>query len=248
MNRGLYVAGTAMITNRQRMDVISNNIANATTTGFKEDTFVSRSFKDMLISATNEDNIVNKTREVGPYNTGIHVDAVYTNFTTGAITQTELPTDLAIEGDGRFFVVEAPGGERYTRDGSFRIDNNGYLVTQDGYNVLGRNGRIYVGEGELAVNGAGDVEVDGAYADTIRIARVDDLNALRKEGQNLYVGNGTDVADGFIIRQNALESSNTDVITGIVDMMKVYRNYESNQEVIKTIDSTLGKAVELGKV
>ncbi len=247
MNRGMYVAGTSMLTNRQHMDVIANNIANATTTGFKEDTFVSRSFKDMLISATNEQNIVNKTAEVGPYNTGIHVDAVYTNFQTGAITDSDLPTDLAIEGNG-FFVVNTPQGERYTRDGSFRLNANGYLVTQDGYNVLGRNGAIYVGDGELSVNGHGRVMVNGVDVDTLRIANVADLDSLRKEGKNLYSGQGADTDTGFTIRQNALESSNTDVVSGIVDMMKVYRNYESSQTVIQTIDNTLAKAVELGKI
>lgn len=247
MNRGMYIAGTSMLTNRQRMDVIANNIANATTNGFKQDTFVSRSFDDMLISATNEDNIVNKTREVGPLNTGIHVDAVYTNFTTGAITATDVETDLAIEGNG-FFVLRTPQGERYTRDGSFRLDAQGYLVNQDGYSVLGENGEIFVGNSELKIALDGTVFVDGNRVDTIRVANAEDLNSLRKDGNNLYNGNMTNIRDGFNIRQNALESSNTDVITGVVDMMKVYRNYESSQKVIQTIDSTLGKAVDLGKV
>lgn len=248
MNRGLYVAGTSMITNRQRMDVIANNIANSTTTGFKQDTMVSQSFDDMLISATNEMNVVNSTREVGPFNTGIHVDAVYTDFKTGAITQTDSYTDMAIEGNG-FFVVETPEGERYTRDGSFGIDAEGYLVTQEGYRVLGTEGQIYVGDGELAVNTAGEVQVNGERTNRIRIDNVADLNTLRKAGNNLYTGAGNTINDGYAIRQNALESSNVDVISGIVDMMKVYRNYESSQQVVQIIDSTLNKAVnELGRI
>lgn len=248
MNRGMYVAGTSMITSRQKMDVIANNIANSTTVGFKEDTMVSRSFEDMLISATNEPNMVSSTREVGPFNTGIHVDAVYTNFVTGAITQTDSNTDFAIEGNG-FFVVNTPNGERYTRDGSFRLDSQGYLVNQDGYRVLGRNGQIYVGDGELAVNLQGNIYINGTQTDRLRIDTVQDPNTLRKEGNNLYNGAGTPADEGYNVRQSALESSNVDIASGIVDMMKVYRNYESNQKIIQVIDGTLDKAVnQLGKI
>jgi len=248
MNRGLYVAGTSMITNRQKMDVIANNIANSTTTGFKEDTMVSQSFSDMLLSATNEMNVVNSTREVGPFNTGIHVDAVYTDFETGPITSTDSKTDMAIEGNG-FFVVNTPDGIRYTRDGSFGIDAAGFLVTQGGNRVLGTNGEIYVGDGELSVNTAGDIFVNGERTNSFRIDNVADLNSLRKEGNNLYVGDGAAINDGYAIRQSALEASNVDIISGIVDMMTVYRNYESSQRVIQIIDSTLGKAVnDIGRI
>lgn len=248
MNRGLYVAGTSMITNRQKMDVISNNIANSTTTGFKQDTMVSRSFDDMLISATNEPNTVNTTREVGPFNTGIHVDAVYTDFKTGAITQTDSTLDFAIEGEG-FFAVNTPEGIRYTRDGSFGLSADGYLVNQDGYRVMSQNGPVYVGAGELTVSVGGDIFIDGANAGKLRIDTVADLNTLRKEGNNLYSGVGNTINQGFNIRQSSLEASNVDVVDGIVDMMKVYRNYESSQKIIQIIDGTLEKAVnQIGRV
>ncbi|MCX7714800.1 MAG: flagellar basal-body rod protein FlgF [Clostridia bacterium] len=249
MVRGIYSAGTAMLTQRKKMDIIANNIANATTNGFKQDNMISRSFKDMLISKTNSFSIINTTSEVGPINTGIHVDEVATNFSTGAITQTGNYTDVAIEGDG-FFVINTDQGPRYTKDGAFKVNAEGYLVNQDGQAVMGENGQIYVGNNKFSVNQNGEIYINEQYVDRLQIASFADTTLLRKEGNNLYNNTGSAIVQSDVrVEQGALEASNVDVISQVVDMMQVYRNYEANQKIIQTMDSTLEKAVnELGKV
>ena len=250
MERGLYTAGTAMLTLQKQMDVVANNFANVQTVGFKEDSMVSRSFNDMLISRINDTNVVNTYNEVGPHNLGIHVDSVLTNFVTGSLTQTDKKTDMAIDGDG-FFVVQTPQGERYTRNGEFAVTRDGILITNDGYAVMGENGIINVGGADFTVNTSGDVMVDGEIAGRIRLVSFADNGGLRKEGNNLYnnFSAGAAIDSNAQIRQYMVESSNVSMVDNVVDMMTIYRNYESNQKVIQIIDGTLNKAAnDLGKI
>ncbi len=143
MIRSLYTAGTNMIVQRKRMDVITNNIANVDTTGFKGDKLLSRSFEDMLLERVGDPAVLNRSYNVGPLNTGVHIDEVITDFTQGTVMETGRPTDVALMTDG-FFVINTPAGERYTRDGSFSRNAEGYLVTSDGSNVVGENGNIQI--------------------------------------------------------------------------------------------------------
>jgi len=250
MLRGIYSAGTAMITQSKKMNVISNNIANATTTGFKEDQMISQSFKDVLISRNDDSSIVNVNQEVGPYNNGIHIDSVLTSFLSGAVTETGKSTDLAITGDG-FFAVQTPQGERYTRDGAFCIDSAGYLANQDGQRVLGQNGAIYVGTDKFTVKQDGEISVNNNTIDKLKIVNFANSANLRKEGNNLYTtANGeTAMASNATVKQGSLEASNIDMVKNVTSMLEVYRNYESNQKVIQILDGTLDKAVnDIGKI
>lgn len=249
MFRSIYASGTAMLTQEKRMDIISNNVANANTTGFKEDELISRSFRDELISRLDETNMVNKVREVGPYNHGIHVDQVITAFGGGAMIDTQNYTDAAIEGDG-FFVLNTNEGERYSRNGEFKVTNEGILVNQNGFAVLGQNGQINVGNGEFKINRSGDVyNSDGEYVDTIRLAAFDNNALLRKQGDNLYYNTTANMQESTAtIRQGFIEGSNVNMVSAMVDMIKTYRNYETNQRVIQSIDGIAAKTVELGKI
>ncbi len=249
MVRGLYTAGTGMITQMKRMDILSNNLANVETNGYKEDSLLSRSFEDMLIERINDPSIVNKTKMVGPLNTGVHIDSIYTSFEQGVAKETGNNTDLMIKGDG-FFVVLTPEGERYTRDGAFEIDSLGRLVTKEGYLVLGENGAIEIGTNKFKADGNGEIWVDGEYAGGLRIVGFD-VSGLRKTGSNLYENylQNEQTVPEYSIEQGFLEGSNIDMAKSMVNMIEVYRNYESNQKVIKMIDGTLAKAVnEIGKI
>jgi len=250
MFRSIYASGTAMLTQEKRMDVISNNVANAQTTGFKEDNMISRSFRDELISRLDETTIVNKVREVGPYNHGIHVDQVVTDFTGGTPITTDNYTDVAIEGDG-FFVYNTDAGERYSRDGAFRVTNDGILVNQDGLAVLGQNGEINVGtNGEFKISRVGDVyNTDGEFVDRIRLAAFDNNALLRKEGNNLYYNTTANMQESTAsLRQGFTEASNVNMVSSMVEMIKTYRNYETNQKVIQSVDGVMAKTVELGRI
>lgn len=265
MLRGLYTAGTAMIAQSRRMDVITNNLVNVETAGYKGDVMVTQSFKDMLISRS-KDPSVYQYSYVGPHNTGIHIDTIKTDFTQGALTETGHTTDLALDSDA-FFVVEFPldneDGEsvmRYTRAGNFTVDSDGYLVTPEGYYVQGQGGNILIGTPDFDVSSSGVITVNGEEIDTIRTVRFEDNNVLRKTGGNLYKiadltdedGEPLDIEPEDVtatVKQGFLEASNVDVARDTVRMMEVYRSYEINQRILKIVDDLLGKAVnEIAKV
>ncbi len=252
MLRSLYTMGTAMIAQSRRMDVVTNNMTNFETAGYKADTLVTRSFRDMLISRLNDPSIT-QYEYAGRHNTGIHIDQVYTAFTQGALETTGVSTDMALTADG-FFVIETPDGERYTRAGNFSVDAAGYLVTPKGGYVQDTDGnRLYVGGTEFDVSAEGIVSVGGAPAGQLRTVTFPDNAGLRKEGDNLYSNfdpEGNAPTDTPVeIKQGFLEGSNVDAAREMVNMMEVYRSYELNQRVLRMIDDSLGRAVnDIAKV
>jgi flagellar basal-body rod protein FlgF len=245
MVRGLYTAATGMMVQRNKMDVLTNNIVNAETTGFKEDTLVSSAFGTQMLELLNDPNASLVGGTVGGYNFGTHIQELYTDFTSGSFEQTDVNTDLAINGDG-FFAVETPDGERLTRAGNFNVDSNGDLVTSDGNYVLGQNGHIHVGSDNFSVSEDGAVSVNGSTVDNLRLETVSDTSALRKQGDNLYYiyGNSQPVAaTGAKVLQGYQESSNVNVTDEMVDMTTLYRKYEANQKIVSMTDETIGLAV-----
>ena len=251
MLRSLYTAGTAMLTQSRQMDVISNNLTNVETAGFKSDNLMSQSFRDMLISRVS-DPYVYKSSGVGPHNTGIHIDRVFTSFAQGPLENTTLNTDLALAGDG-FFVINTPDGERYTRAGCFTTDQDGYLVTPLGMYVMGYDGPIQVGDDRFSVSLDGIVASDGEVLGRLRIVTFPDNGALRKDKDSLFynidpAGNQP-VNSTVAIRQGFLEGSNVDTAREMVRLITVYRSYEANQRILGMLDESLGRAVnDIAKV
>jgi len=271
MIRGLYTATTAMLAQSRRMDVVTNNLTNVETAGFKADTMTTRSFQDMLISRIYDPSVY-RYSQVGPLNLGIHVDQVFTKFAMGPLETTNVPTDLAIIEDG-FFVVEwVPVGltedeewefepeERYTRAGNFAVDGDGYLVTPNGCYVQGENGNILVGTTEFTVSRDGTIRVGDEIIDRLRVVRFEDNSVLRKQGDMLYSifgrydewGDFEPVVDIYDIdlepeeidiRQGFLEASNVDIAKELVRMIETHRNYEINQRMINMFDETLRLSV-----
>ncbi|SHH19677.1 flagellar hook-basal body protein [Tepidibacter thalassicus] len=188
---------------------------------------------------------------IGTINGGLRLDRIQTNFSLGQLIPTNNKLDFAIKGEG-FFKIQTKSGIRYTRDGSFLINDKGQLVTQDGNYVLGKNGVITLSE-DFKVTSDGKLYVDDSYVDQLDIVNVLNVNALRKEGNNLYkvednVNPNEEQFKGELI-QGSLEGSNVSSINEMVDMISVLREYESDQKVIKAYDDMLGKAVnEIGKV
>ena len=250
MVRGTYIAGTGMLLQRRRMENITNNIANADTTGYKKEHLVSHSFDAVMIERIKDTHVVGYTMNVGPLNLGTQIDQLYVNFEQGGLEGTERTTDLALVGDV-FFVMQTPAGERYTRSGSFYIDQLGYLTDGEGNFLLGENGPIYVGGLDFTVDAAGGVWVDNQFTDRIRVASFADNGTLRKQGSNLYfsLAGPQAQAEPYAIRQGFLEISNVDIAREMVDMLTVFRTYETNQRMLTMIDETVGKAVnEIGRL
>lgn len=250
MIRGLYTSGTGMISQMKKMDVITNNLSNVNTNGFKEDTLITRSFKEALVSRIDDPSVLHSAVEVGPLNKGVRIDMVYTRFEQGSFNETGNTTDFAISGEG-FFVINTPDGERLTRDGSFGLDSDGRIVNASGYPVIGENGEIFVDNKNFTLNSKREIILNGEFIDRLLLVDADG-ESLRKTGDNLYMNinpqSQTDNTESNI-KQGFLEGSNVDLAKSMVNIIEVYRNFESNQKVVKMIDDTLGKAVnELGKL
>ena len=256
MVRGQYIAGTGMMLQRRLMENITNNITNADTTGYKKEYLVSHSFDEVMIRRINDPHVLGQTRiisqskPVGPLNLGTQIDQLFINFANGTLEGTQRSTDLALMGDA-FFVVRTQAGERYTKCGAFYIDELGYLVDGEGNFLLGENGLLYVGGLNFTVDELGRVFVDDDYVDRIRVASFEDNNALRKQGSNLYYSLEAPLANpnNHSIIQGFLETSNVDIAREMVDMITVFRTYETNQRMLTMIDETVGKAVnEIGRL
>lgn len=250
MIRSFYIAGTAMATQTDRMDVLTNNLANVDTTGYKKDKLISRSFSDVLMERLNDPYVVSATNQIGLQNNGIHIDEIMTDFSQSGFEETARPSDFALEGTG-FFTIETPDGQMYTRDGNFFVNSDGDLVTSDGYYVAGENGHIRVGAGELSVDSQGNVSVDGQTVNKLTLVTFDDLTGLRKNGNNLYenanqtVRTPTDIQ----VKQGYLETSNVDTSDELVRMMELTQSFNFNQRVLSMVDQSLEKTVnEVGRV
>ncbi len=260
MKRGLYTASTGMTTQMQRMDVISNNLANVNTRGYKRDDASIRSFDDIFIERVNEPKnpygAPYFNDQIGQLGFGVTIDKVTTDFTTGSHLITESPLDFAIEGDG-FFAIEVTQKdgsteELYTRNGSFKLTTDGYLVTPDNYMVLGENGPINLSQyGTIpSVSNKGEIVVEGEVIDKLKFVAFEDNTKLRKINDDYYrpTEEAVQAVPTGLVRQGYLESSNVNSVQEMVELISISRNYETNQKVIQTQDTIMSKvANEIGR-
>lgn len=243
MVKGLYTAASSMMATRRNLDLISNNLANANTTGYKKEAGIKESFPEVLINRMERGN---KNKSLGSLGTGVKLKKSYTNFNEGSLKSTGNQLDLAIKGNG-FFTVRTPEGNRYTRNGNFSLNSEGQLVTQAGYQVLGENSdSLQVDQGtKVYVNRNGKLMINGFNQGTLQIVDFNNKSLLQKQGENLYKkGDAREISiNNYQIVQGYLEQSNVKVVEEMAKMIETNRLYEANQKVIQTLDNTLGKAV-----
>lgn len=220
MERGLYIAASGMLAEMVRQDQIANDLANASTPGYKPDRATQRSFGELLLANQQTG------QPVGGLGLGVEVDSIVTDLSPGPIRDTGEPLDLAIEGDG-FFAVNTPQGVRYTRNGQFAATPRGTLATAQGFEVLGRNGQPV----QVAPGGTVDAADVGVFA----------LPDAQKQGDSLFTGGAAGQAAGRV-RAGALEGSGADPSRSMVDLIASFRSFEAGQRVIRTIDDTLERA------
>ncbi|MFN4244523.1 MAG: flagellar hook-basal body protein [Brevinematia bacterium] len=282
MVRGIYTGASGMIAQLDNINTIANNLANINTTSYKREITLFKAFPEMLARRINDNGIVtfplgsyDRAPVVGKFGTGVEINEVQTIFDQGSLKQTENHFDLALEGEG-FFVVETPEGIKLTRNGSFKISNDNYLVTKEGFKVLGENGYIRVKIGNFKVDKQGNILIDPNHdpsildefvstdrsdikdqeiIDRIMIVNVDFPRYLKKEGHSYYVitelSGEMKILDGQKrpkVHQGFLEVSNVNPVIEMVKMISAERTYEANSKTIQTHDSLLGRSVnEVGK-
>lgn len=259
MIRGLYTAVSGLITQEAKQDVITNNMANANTIGFKADNLAVKKFNDVLIQ--NYDKISggkNVRSIIGSLSNGSQIDETTTDFSQGLLMDSNSDTDFGLDGKGFFTVrrTDQNGNSQtyYTRDGNFHVNNLGYLVNSSGDNVMGINRQtgalepMFVGNMKMTSDGNNEISLDGRPTYNFNVVDFADYKSLQKVGDNLYSG-GSPVASNAVARQHSLEKSNVNVINEMINMMSVMRTFESNQKILQSMDETLGKAVnEVGTI
>ncbi len=236
MIKGLYISSLGMLTQMQRIDVVSNNIANSATTGFKRDIVVTQTFSEELLKRLEEskDPLANHENPMGKITYGVGINSVYTDFTRGNMMTTDNTLDFALDGPG-FFCVSVVGKdgettERYTRDGAFLRNADGFLSTKEGNLVMGENGPIEVTVGR---------EVTG-----LKIVDFENPQSLRKIGDNLYMTTESSVQTETRANpvQGMLESSNINTVREMIELISLSRNYEANQKLVTIHDNIMGRA------
>ena len=255
MNQALWVAKTGLDAQQMRMSVVSNNLANTNTTGFKRDR---AQFEDLLYQQLRQPGGSTSAQTQLPtglqLGTGVRVVATSKDFDQGNQQQTGRALDVMVNGRGFFVLMLPEGTSSYTRDGSFQVNDQGELVTSSGYAV---QPGIQIPEGAqsmtIGTDGTVSVQVAG-QAQSLEVGSLtltDFINpsGLQARGENLYVEttasgpaqNGTPGLNGLgTVVQGALEGSNVNVVEELVSMIETQRAYEMNAKAISTTDSMLG--------
>jgi len=260
--RGLYIAASGMNTTLTQQNVISNNLANINTVGFKQGRALNVEFPSHLFARLHDqrlktfDGSLELRPSVGVVGGGVVPQEVATDYAQGSRFETRNKLDFALTGKGTYFVVQGPGGEAlYTRNGNFNLDADGRLVTQDGYPVMGHNGEVFIDGSDVAVDAEGNILVDGKELDSILVAKVADDRAMVKVGHSLFkapaslpVDYAPDAED-VLVQQGFLEQSNVNPVSEMVQMIEAARLYELNARVITMYDNAMGRAaLEVGSL
>ncbi len=227
MDLGLDIAASGMVAEQVRQDQLANDLANASTPGYKPDESPQHSFGDVLLANTRGETAI------GSVDTGVALGKTYTDMTPASIQQTNEPLDFAIEGSG-FFAVQTAQGVRYTRDGQFTATAQGVLTDASGNPVLGAAG------GQIKLSAAGSVPTSALG--------VFEVPGAVKQGENLYTGSAAGKASGAV-RAGALEGSGVDAAKLMVEMITSLRSFQSGQQSIQAINQTLQEAAsQVGSV
>ncbi len=266
MVKGLYTGWSGMVNEMNRMDIMTNNLANADTNGFKKEGATSQSFDEQLAVKIKDQSDLGLPRRLGGMHPGVKIGETYTDYSQGAFKVTDSQYDVALDGDG-FFAISFTNkaGEtsvKYTRDGAFTVNTQGLLVTKDGDFVLNQAGADASDPGEgsfiridpnlpFRIDEEGFIWQDGQVISQIGIVDFENYDFLEKYGENMCqpVDGATIIPADARFRQGYIETSNVNVVTEMVNMIVITRAYESNQKVIQTMDSMIDKAVNtVGRV
>ncbi|MCU9613278.1 flagellar hook-basal body protein [Caldibacillus lycopersici] len=275
MLRGFYTAASGMIAQQKRTEMLTNNLANVNTPGFKADQSSVRAFPEMLLQRMENQSIspssnasIPTSTLVGAVNTGVYVQDMTPNFKQGDLGETGVNTDIALNGfimptteegitGSIFYTIENPEeGNLYTRNGNFTLDASGYLTTPNGQYVLDAAGnRIQLASDQFTVSQNGWIEQNNQLVTRLGVAFAENPNQLTKGDNGYYSFEGelpsAYTVDGlsFTTNQGYTERSNVNSSQTMTEMLAAYRSFEANQKVLQAYDQSLDKAVnDVGKI
>jgi flagellar basal-body rod protein FlgG len=251
MSGDIYIAAAGALASEYRMQLIANNLANANTVGFKMDQGRFR----LIDPAELPGQTVGTTEDLAASRAHLFWNnfSMYTDYSGGALKQTDNAFDLALVGKG-FFCVQAPDGVHYTRKGDFTLNADGVLVTRNGLPVLGEGGEITVDSSEnpqkyarFVVDTQGNVSVGGTQVGRLRIVDFEQPGRLSKVGDTRFKADGIGPVElereAVKISQGFVELSNVDSVKMMTEMIEVLRGYESYQKIIQNADETYSQAI-----
>ena len=251
MFSGFYNLASGMITYGKHLDVISNNMANVATTGFKVDTFTGQTFDEVMYSLVgNKDK---NFTDIGERSYATVPSELYTDYTQGSFDETGMPLDFAIDDDGRgFFAIQTEDGIRYTRAGDFSLDEEGYLSLPDHGRVLDVNGEeIALVTDKIETDNFGRIYTkNGGFLGQIGVYVFEDTAGLVKDPMGMFdAGGAQPQTDAVMLRHGMLERSNVGLGQQMVKMISTQRAYQSSATLTKMYDQVMGHAAgDLGRL
>jgi flagellar basal-body rod protein FlgG len=242
----MYLAAAGAMVQQMRLEVLANNIANINTSGFKGERTIFRINEST--AAPEEGQPTEGIQPLSPYAPPFETRV---DFSQGALRETGNPLDMAINGKG-FFAVQTPEGVQYTRQGSFSINEEGLLVTPDGFPVLGEGGEITLEAGKVEIDLEGGIYVNGDAVGRLQITDVNDPNTLQKTGNGRFLATDQTVLaerpEDTTLSQGYLETANVNPIMAMTEMIETSRAFEAYQKVIQTADEATSTSInDVGK-
>jgi flagellar basal-body rod protein FlgF len=223
---------------QRQMDVVANNMANINTTGFKSEAML---FEQFVMPVARDQDFIGSDQPLSY----VQDWATLHDLSGGAVVQTGNELDVALNGDG-FFAVQTAGGDRWTKAGSFQIDNNGTLVDLSGNPVLGDGGPIQFGPEESAITIAEDGSISSSAGPKgkLRIVEFDNPQAITHQGANLFSGGAPHAATGTHVMQGFVEKSNVSGVSEMAEMIRVQRAYETAASMASRQDDMRRSAIQ----
>lgn len=264
--KGLVSASNGMQALIDMNDTTANNVANVNTVGYKKANLIFQNIYDSSVVEKTSDSQSGDVRNLGELSVGSRVQKLTYDFSQGALNRTNSPFDMAIEGDGFFKVQSSTTGEiSYTRNGSFTINNNSFLVTKDGDYVLDNeskriqistDGKKMHSNNDLVVTEKGQIqinhELNQTTLQTIGVYDFKNKEDMQCVGASKFkptnpTTNKEVKAEKFIVQQGALEMSNANVVNEMIKTINTSRNYETLSKVVKSSNDSLERAMQVGR-
>jgi len=250
MFKGFYQLTSGMLSQGRRLDVVSHNMTNISTAGYKADRYTDSTFQDVLISRVGNKNKAAST-EMGEETYILAPSRLYTDYTQGSMEETTLPLDFAIIGDG-FFAIDRDGDVAYTRNGSFSLDEEGYLCLFGEGRVLDNAGQpIQLPTDKIYVDKLGGIytEANRNYLGTLGVYSAENTEDLERNEYGLFTGGNFQLSENYEIRHRFVERSNVSMVEEMVLMMTSQRALQSAAQMSKIYDAVMTKdTTELGRL